>query len=152
MKSKKYHMEKCEKTISSKLGFRISGLILKDKKGEVAHRAYRDEIYYHINTSNISDYIERFLKSNDSDQVNLEAAQYFTKFLKDLSEFFENTNTRAWIGTSIFLVLDNTKNYYRAAWIDLGKYTKLNQGERDQNVLEGVQSLHSLFQSQTLAK
>jgi len=149
---KKYHMEKCEKTISSKLGFRISGLILKDKKGEVVHRAYRDEIYYQINTSNISDYIERFLKSNDADQVNVEAAQYFTKFLKDLSEFFENTNTRAWIGTSIFLVLDNTKNYYRAAWIDLGKYTKLDEGERDQNILEGLHSLHSLFQNQTLHK
>jgi len=142
---KRQHIEKAEKTISSKLGFRVSGLILKDKMGGVAHKAYKHEIYYDIKTDNIVDYIEKFLKSNDSEKVNYEAVECYKKFLEEVIEFFEKKNSRAWIGTSILFVLDNTTNYYRASWIDIGKYLKLNEGEKDENSLEGLQSLYKIL-------
>jgi len=142
---KRMHIEKAEKTISSKLGFRVSGLILKDKKGEVAHKAYKDEIYYSITTENIAEYIARFLKSNDAEKINLEASEYYQKFLRQVIDFFEKNNTRAWIGTSILFVLDNTTNYYRAAWIDIGKAFPLKEGEKDENSLEGLRSLSKIL-------
>ena len=142
---KNYHINKSEKTISSKLGFRLSGMLLKDKKGNMAHKAVKEEIYYEITTETISDCLRKFLASNESENINIEATKYFTGFLREITEFFENKNSRSWIGTSLLFVLDNTTNYYRASWIDIGKYIPLGEGERDLNVLQGLQSVLKIF-------
>lgn len=143
--------EKCiakEKlTTSGELGFRISGMILKDKNGKVLEKGSRHQIYFGITPENLPEYIEKFLKSNESPEINQEALKYFLGFVDELTNFFENHSRRSWIGSSILFLLDNTNNYYKASWIDIGHAYPLEENQKDENVIFGLHNIQKILKT-----
>ena len=132
---------KTKLTTSGALGFRVSGIIIKDKMGRVKEKGSKHEIYFGITTENLPQYFEKFFKSNESEEIDQTAVNYFIGFVEKLIDFFENHSRRSWIGTSILFFLDNTSKFYKASWVDIGHSYPLEENKKDENVIIGLYNL-----------
>eukprot|EP01017_Pseudomicrothorax_dubius_P021121 TRINITY_DN2282_c0_g2_i3.p1 TRINITY_DN2282_c0_g2~~TRINITY_DN2282_c0_g2_i3.p1 ORF type:complete len:314 (+),score=60.67 TRINITY_DN2282_c0_g2_i3:942-1883(+) len=139
-------IKKANKSTSSKLGFRISGFILKDGEGKISKRLLRSDVYSCVNEYNIDGWIRRILLSNDATAINPEILVGIINYLQRLIYWFENANTRQFICTSICLIIDNTVKKFRIALLDFAYVRPLPAGEaRDTNTIEALHSLLHYF-------
>ncbi len=132
-------------TTSGELGYRVTGIVMKNKKGEVQQQAKRKDVYYGIDKDNMEEYFVNFFKGNEVETVNPAMVVDFLEFVKKMIDFFENHSNRFWIGSSLLFIVDNTKNKYRAAWIDIGHAYPLKEGEKDENLLFGLRNIADLL-------
>ena len=73
--------EKNQKTTTLELGFRVTGLIRRDKQGNVIEKSTRHDCYFFVTKDNIVEKIRNIFKSNEQESVNKEALEYVQKFV-----------------------------------------------------------------------
>ena len=136
---------KSEISISKSMGFRFTGIIIKDLNGKIKMKSIKKECYVGIRKEDVDNIFKSFLKSNDKEEINREALDYFIKFIEKMIYFFRNVCTYKFIATSLFIVLDNISNSFDIKFIDFSYWEKMN-GERDESCIEGLKSLKNVFE------
>lgn len=71
-----------------------------------------------------------------------EVIEWMKKFL----DFLKNENKRQIRGSSLLIVLDDTKSIYRVRLIDLVSFDELPEGERDEGMIFGVENLLKILE------
>ena len=136
---------KSEISISKSMGFRFTGIIIKDANGKIKMKTIKKECYIGIRKEDVDNIFKSFLRSNDKEEINREALDYFIKFVEKMIYFFRNVCNYKFIATSLFIVLDNISNSYDIKFIDFSYWEKTN-GERDESCIEGLESLKNVFE------
>lgn len=72
--------------------------------------------------------LRQVLQSNDMQEFNEAAKAEMVKFLEGLAEFYEKVNTRAFLGSSIVVIVDNISKQFRIKWLDFNY--PLKQGQK----------------------
>ena len=63
------------KTTSVELGMRITAMLTKDRNGQLQEKVRKP--HDHATAAHIPEFILKVLKSNDSEEINLEALEFF---------------------------------------------------------------------------
>eukprot|EP00826_Nyctotherus_ovalis_P045366 TRINITY_DN5024_c0_g1_i18.p1 TRINITY_DN5024_c0_g1~~TRINITY_DN5024_c0_g1_i18.p1 ORF type:complete len:507 (-),score=150.78 TRINITY_DN5024_c0_g1_i18:149-1669(-) len=136
--------EKDERSTTAKHGFRIVGVVIKDNKGNViANLAKKCN---DLSIDKVPDQIKEFLKCNEREDINMEAAVYYLEKLKEIRGILLRSSTRGVIGSSIFFALSNTDNKYDMKLIDFAHVFPLPEGQRDTGYLKGLEALIEIFE------
>lgn len=141
-------IKRCAGSTSEKLGFRVSGLIIKDSKGEILQKLKkRDEIDAIISADTITEHLKRVLLSNERDSIDPEMVNQIIEYLNDLIDWFDKVNrSRIFVASSILLIVDNTVNKFRISFLDFGQIAPMEPPqEKDSNVIDGLLALRKCF-------
>lgn len=86
------HIKKAKETTSGELRFRIAGAILKNRIGEMVEKKHKKDIYYELNSNNVSDYFIKYFKSCsvDGNKVYKRAFDETLDVLEKLIDFLKN--------------------------------------------------------------
>jgi hypothetical protein len=77
------------------LGFRLAGLKLKNKSGEINTNLNGKELYGHIKTrQDVLEALINVLKSNDSETINVNALKASIKLIEQIIHFIKNISKR----------------------------------------------------------
>ena len=127
-------------TTSAKMGIRVTGIILKNKEGEVIERMVKQ--HGKVQENDIGPLVQRFLKKFDSEELYVEALNFYIQKLEEMLIFFEKMNSRRIIGSSVLMMLDKTNNTYDLRLIDLATIEDSeNLDERDEGFILGIQNI-----------
>ena len=132
---------KCEKTTSAKLGFRITGYVIRNILGDVADSGFK--VKENIQEKDVSKILMRLLCCNGQMDPNMVALDYYLKRLNELLEFFEEQNSRYFRACSILFILSNVSNIYDLKLIDFAYVLPLAsiEKQKDEGFIHGLRSL-----------
>ncbi|EGR29138.1 hypothetical protein IMG5_162410 [Ichthyophthirius multifiliis] len=129
------------------LGFRISGVIIKDQKGVPIEKVNLGKFLQKFTKEQTQEYIIKVFKSNQKEEINMEALENFMIFTQDLLEFFEKRNKKRFIASSIIIIVDNIQNTYQFKLIDFNYVDDLKEDKnKDNNFIFGLQNLINMLQ------
>ncbi len=138
---KKLEREKGSRTTSAKVGYRLSGVILKDANGKVVDKRSKSQLYYDIEVDDLPRMFRKLLKSNDKNSENPKALEGFLQFSKELLNWFKTHSTRSFVASSIVFLVDNTTDKWNARFIDFAHVEPLPSGEKDKEVIFALENL-----------
>ena len=139
-----YELAKSRISTSEELGFRLTGLVLKDKNGKVGFQIKNKEAHLTVNKNNLKEYLKQFFLSNEADSINKDAVKYFIEFMKRLEIFTEEKCKVKMACCSLFFILDNKTKNFDVRLIDFNYWEKSE--EIDDNVSKGVKNLRKIFE------
>ena len=137
-------MAKCRISTSEELGFRVTGMVIKDKAGKITTNIKGKNAYLNIDKDNLNFNLKKFLFSNESKELNKAALYFYIDYMKKLETFLEDKCKLKFIAISLFFILDNTKNTYDVKLIDFSYWEKADQ--KDDNIINGIKSLRNKFE------
>lgn len=143
---KKLEMEKVARTTSGKIGYRLSGVILKDQKGKVVDKRSKAQLYYDIEVDDLPKIVRSLLKSNDAERENAKALEEFKEFVRKVLDWFENQSTRFFVASSIVFLVDNVAGKWNARFIDFAHVEELPSGKKDEEVIFALKNLMKMLQ------
>jgi len=125
-------------------GFFVSGLLTRDKKGKITSYLRGEEANKEFQEIKIKESIIRVLQSNGQKEINPKAVIYFMDYTKKLLDFL-SSSSRTWKGSSVIFIVDNTTEYYKAAWISIGNCVPISEESPDA-LLFGVRNLSNALE------
>ena len=131
---------KASNTTTGSLGFRITGLVVKDNSGETTESIVKDEGFFSINSENIHEYFQKIV-GGDKHQV-----QVFIDQTEKIIHWFKSQTSKVFFTASLFYV--NGKNgKSQTRFIDLA-YVYDAEGQHDQSnsYLDVIQGLESVVE------
>jgi len=129
---------------SSEFGFRLTGLIVKDKIGKTNLQIKCREAHLAVNKMNLRDYLKKFLLSNEEETINKIALKYYIDFMRKLEKFLEERCKVKFSCVSLFFILDNRSKSHMIKLIDFSYWEKCQ--ETDDNISNGVKNLRKIFE------
>ena len=125
---------KMSKVTTKQLGFKVAGVILKNKKGEILEKrseaagcgdgfAYRFE--------GVTELFRKLLKTNETSKNSKEVLEYFLVFLAKLKGFTKNLSPTSFKSSSLLFIVDNNSNKCSVALIDFEEAC-ITQKEKDE--------------------
>lgn len=136
--------EKAKKTTSLEYGFRLTGMTVKDDKGANSFKLLKQ--YGELTYQQIPEFVEKLLKCNGKDKINVKACEYYIAKMKEILEIMEHKWSRLLIATSIFFVISNTDDKFDLKLIDFAHVHPCPPGERDTGFIKGVKHLITIFE------
>jgi len=138
-KKMKRHMEVDKTTTSSTLGLKVSGVVIKDRKGENSYKLFKDS----LKAEEIPGAFKKLLSCNDAEKPNAAALDYYIAECEKILEFFEKVNKRYFIAASLFFVLSNIDNKYALKLIDFAHVQpiELMNKEKDDGFIFGMKTM-----------
>ncbi|CAG9330582.1 unnamed protein product [Blepharisma stoltei] len=131
---------RASKTTTSSLGFRITGLLIKDREGRVTESIRKKKVF-DITPDNILDY---FSKLVIRDGVFQEAVvDQFIMETQEILAWFRKQTVNTYFTCSVLYV--NGFNKAQTKFIDFS-YVYPSEGTRDNNMIEGLESLISTWE------
>jgi len=112
--------------------------------GKIVEKSFK-RWYEGLTEKNIPEYLDKLLHSNGFGKRCPGALEEFILFLDKLLQFFENYSTRCFFATSILLFVDNTLHKYKIAFIDFSYPFKMEKGQKDENMIEGLKNLRDIM-------
>lgn len=138
---KKKQAEFSEQSTSNTLFFRVSGVAIRDKQGKITKNLKKKEAFLQFKEADIPVVLREVLQSNGLETFNQKVKDEFVKFLEELLQFYEKVNTRAFLNSSVLLIVDNISKNFKIKWIDFNYPMKQEVKGVDNNVLPGIQKL-----------
>lgn len=138
---RKLEKEKVSRTTSGKVGYRLSGVIIKDAKGKVVDKRSKSQLYYDMEVEDIPKTMKLLLKSNEAKEENKKALESFVEFAKEVLNWFENHSTRFFVASSLVFLVDNTTGKFKAKYIDFAHVDELPPGEKDKEVIFALKNV-----------
>ena len=114
-KIEKYN-EKDRKTTLVKLGMRVSGFIIRDQFGNVIEKERKPKDK--IKEADLPNIFKKILSSGRENTLNKEGIEYLKRRASEILHFFENHNSRKFVGSSLLIVVDNAEKSYDLRLID----------------------------------
>jgi 1D-myo-inositol-tetrakisphosphate 5-kinase/inositol-polyphosphate multikinase len=128
-------------TTTGSLGFRISGLVVKDSAGAKVEQLVKSEAFMNITESNIHEYFRKIVL--DGDRIQTEVVQQFIEETERVKSWFERNTEKTFKASSVLFI--NGKNgKAQCRYIDLA-HSEDAQGRTDENVLEGLQNVINIW-------
>lgn len=137
-------MAKVRVSTSEEFGFRITGMVIRDKKGNVEFKTKNKEAHMMINKENLRNYLIKFFLSGEMANYNKEGIKFYINFIERLEKFMEESCRLKFAAVSLFLILDNSKNYFDIKLIDFGYWEKTDT--KDENIINGIKNLRIIFE------
>ena len=133
--------EKNKLTTSGSLGFRISGIVVKDQEGNKVEQLVKSAAFMNITESNIHEYFRKIV--TDGDRVQTEIVQEFIVGAERVKAWFERNNEKTFKASSVLFI--NGKNgKAQCRYIDLA-HSEEAEGRNDDNVIEGLQGVINVW-------
>ncbi|CAG9314225.1 unnamed protein product [Blepharisma stoltei] len=126
---------RASKTTTSSLGFRITGLLIKDREGHVTDSIRKKQVF-DITPDNILDYFARLVIRDDVFQE--EVVDQFIMETQEILDWFRKQRVSTFFTCSVLYV--NGFNKAQTKFIDFS-YVYESDGQRDTNMIEGLESL-----------
>lgn len=128
-------------TTSSSLGFRVSGLVVKDNQGNKIEQILKKEAYNNINQANIHEYFRKIV--TDGDRLQVEVIEQFIRETERLKEWFRRNTEKTFKASSI-LYINGKNGKAQCRYIDF-THTEDAEGKTDDNVIEGLQNIITVW-------
>ena len=138
----KMQQEKNKTTTTGSLGFRISGLVVKDNKGKKVESWAKEEGYFNINSDNIHEQFTKIVTKDGKVQLNV-VNDFITK-TQSLLGWFRNQKLKHFVASSVFYVAGKDGSN-QVRYIDFAHALDAN-GELDTNVIEGLENVISIWE------
>ena len=136
--------KKAEETTTGSLGFRISGLVVKDDKGKVIESFTKDEGFQKVKPENIHEYFNKVVSNNQ------EHIKQIIKQTKRLIRWFKKQNSKIFFTASIFYVIGKN-GAIQSRFIDFAHVYDANEGQVDESniyldVIQGLESVNQIWE------
>ncbi|OMJ83882.1 hypothetical protein SteCoe_15110 [Stentor coeruleus] len=129
--------KKAETTTTGSLGFRISGLVVKDEHGAVVESFAKEEGFYGISPENIHEFFKKIV-GEDKKQV-----KKFIRQTGKIIDWFKKQRSKIFFTASVFYVFGkNGKSQTR--FIDFAHVYDAH-GKEDENVIQGLESVVEIW-------
>ncbi len=140
---RKRHQETDKKTTTPTHGLRLAGMVIKDAKGNTTFKLYKRN----VTADELPLTFRNLLTCNGAAKPNAEALAYYIKQCQDLLGFFEKTNKRYFVASSLFFVLSNIDNKYALKLIDFAHVNPIEDMglTRDEGFIFGLKSLLAIL-------
>ena len=92
-------MKKAAETTTGSLGFRISGMVVKDENGTVVESFAKEEGFFNINADNIHEFFRKIVGDNNEKQI-----KKFIKQTKKIIHWFKTQRSKLFFTASVFYV------------------------------------------------
>ena len=99
----KNRIEKAEKTTTCTHGFRITGIEVKDTRGNITDKMMKKECYELINAKNIHEYFRKTVGNNR------QMVEVFIVQIKELLEWFRKQKSKIFFTASVFFLTGKGK-------------------------------------------
>ena len=132
--------KKAESTTTGSLGFRITGLVVKDPSGQTVESIMKDEGFSTIKLDNIHEYFNKIVNGNK------EQVQTFIHQTERILNWFKSQTSKVFFTASLFYV--NGKNgKSQTRFIDLAYvYDAEGQHDESKGYLDVIQGLESVIE------
>ena len=132
--------KKAESTTTGSLGFRITGLVVKDHNGQTVESIMKDEGFSTIKQDNIHEYFNKIVNGNK------EQVQTFIHQTERILNWFKSQTSKVFFTASLFYV--NGKNgKSQTRFIDLAYvYNAEGQHDDSKSYLDVIQGLESVIE------
>ncbi len=138
-------------TTTASLGFRVSGLVVKDNQGNKVEQLLKKEAYLRITEANIHEYFRKIVM--DGDRLQVEVIEQFISETEKIKNWFERNTEKTFKASSVLYVNGKNENA-QCRYIDF-TYVEDAGGKTDDNVIEGLQNIimvwRKLLNSRNLA-
>lgn len=140
--TKRNQEAKNKDTTTGSLGFRISGIVIKDDHGKKVESWAKNEGFFGINEHNIH---EQFLKIvTQNGHLNKDAINLFITETQKLLDFFERQKVKHFVASSVFYVCGKNQKH-QVRFIDFAHAIDAN-GKTDENVIDGLQNVIKVWE------
>ncbi len=141
--SKKIHhkMKRNNETTLASLGFRITGVLIKDENGKNQLVIDKKNSLDEINLENTLDFFAKAITRNGVLQKDL--IKDIVIETKKILDFFKTQNELKFISSSLFYVFGKN-NIFQVRYIDMGCY--FWDGEYDKNSIEGIENIINFWE------
>jgi hypothetical protein len=131
-------------TTSASLGFRISGIVVKDARNHIIESFRNEEGYFKVTESNISEYFKKLVGEN------LRQVKSAIKLTKKLIAWFRKQRSKKFVTSSVFYVFTKSGET-KMKLIDF-EHAIDAEGERDDSklyldVIQGLKSVVNTWKS-----
>lgn len=124
-------------TTSGTLGFRISGLIVKDNDGNKVEHLVKSEAFNNIRDDNIHEYFRKIVTKDG--RVQVEVVEQFISETERVKAWFERNNEKTFKASSV-LYINGKNGRAQCRYIDLA-HSEDSNGSLDENVIEALQNV-----------
>lgn len=128
-------------TTTGSLGFRISGLVVKNNQGEKVEQLVKKEAFMSITDANIHDYFKKIVMDQGALQVRV--VEHFIQETEKIKAWFER-NTEKHFKASSVLFINGKNGRCQVRYIDFAHAEDAN-GQVDANVLEGLENVIKIW-------
>jgi len=124
------------------LGFRISGVVVKDEEGKKVESWAKNEGFFGINENNIHEQFAKIVTNKG--EVNKDAIEAFIEGTKKILDWFQRQKVKHFVASSVFYVCGKNQKY-QVRYIDFAHAMDAN-GVEDTNVIEGLQNVIKIWE------
>ncbi len=137
--------KKCMESTTNTLGFRISGLSIKDNNNSNNDIILdQQQINENIKTKeNMKDYFTKFVENNGELQRNI--LESIIQQINQILEFFKLQNEKYFIASSLYIVVGKN-NVVKVKMIDFANIEN-SEGQLDNNVIEPLEVILDIWNS-----
>lgn len=128
---------KNKQTTTGTLGFRISGIIVKDNEGNKVEQLVKSEAFSNIRDDNIHEYFRKIVTKDGRLQV--EVVEQFISETERVKAWFERNTEKTFKASSV-LYINGKNGRAQCRYIDLAHSEDAN-GRVDENVIEALQNV-----------
>ena len=129
-------------TTTGTLGFRISGIIVKDSVGATIEQLVKKEIFNDITDDNIHEFFRKIVYVNE--ELQTDVVRFFIEETEKIKSFFERQTEKHFKGSSL-LYINGKNRKSQVRFIDFA-HAEDAEGEIDGNVLEGLVNIIRIWQ------
>lgn len=132
---------KNRETTSGSLGFRISGIVVKDNEGNKVEQLVKKEAFSYITDQNIHEFFRKIVTKDG--QLQVEVVEQFIQETERVKAWFERNTEKTFKASSV-LYINGKNGRAQCRYIDLA-HSEDAGGQVDENVIEGLQSVISVW-------
>ena len=129
-------------TTTGSLGFRISGIVVKNSAGEKIEQLVKKQCFYQITDENIHDYFRKIVTADDG-AVQVDVVRHFIQETERIKNWFERQNLKTFKASSVLYVLGKNGRS-QVKYIDFA-HAEDAGGQSDANVIEGLENLINIW-------
>jgi len=135
--------EKNLKSINAYFGFRITGLIIRDKAGKLLEQIKKPIVETFITKENLFEYLTKLVSYDGIFQINL--VHDIIDQTQNILQFFKRQTKSKFVASSIYYVIGKN-NKVQARFIDIA-HPEDSKGNLDENVIDGIEGLINVWKS-----
>lgn len=130
------------KSTTNSVGFRISGMIIKDSEGNVTDRINMKNTFDLVKDKNdLKDYFKKFVSENG--EIKRSVLEFVLLQVKNLLLFFRKQSEKNFLAASLFFVFGKN-NIKQLKLIDFANVED-SEGALDNNVIEALEEMLSIW-------
>ena len=130
-------------TTCVELGFRLTGILVKNEKGENIYNKKKSELDRTVNKDTVNGYFAKIVSFNNVLQKNI--IEDLIKKTQEILNFFKNQKEKTFIASSLYYVIGKNGKY-QVRYIDVA-HPQDAEEEYDNNVIEGIEGILGVWKS-----